>query len=54
MKFEKLLQTAFVSHVLSPQKRKYMTINAYEYLMKEDYGYSDMLKVITIDKKKRQ
>lgn len=31
MKFELFAKTAFISNVLSPRKRKYVTMNVYEY-----------------------
>jgi hypothetical protein len=47
MAFEKFIQTAFVSNVLSPKKRKYVTDNNY-------FTYSEVQAVMRYDVKERE
>lgn len=54
MNFEKFVQTAFISNILAPQKRKYATFNIYELLNKEDFCYKDMSQTMKFDKKERE
>ena len=44
MTFEQFIKSAFISHVLAPKKRKYVTINAAEYLINETFSYEDTIK----------
>jgi len=37
MNFEQFVRTAFISNVLSPKKRKYVTMNVYDYLEDENF-----------------
>ena len=54
MAFEKFAQTAFVSHVLAPPKRKYITMNYFEVLRDQNFSYSDVVKTMTYDRKERR
>lgn len=55
MTFEQFARTAFISNVLSPKKRKYITMNNFECLNNPNFSYSDVAKVITKqDVKKRR
>ena len=38
MNFEQFVKTAFVSNVLSPKKRKYVTMNVYDYIEDPEFG----------------
>lgn len=39
MNFEQFIRTAFISNVLAPKKRKYVTMNIYDYI--EDAEFND-------------
>ncbi len=37
MNFEQFVRTAFISNVLSPKKRKYVTMNVYDFIENENF-----------------
>lgn len=43
MKFEQFAKTAFISNVLAPKRRKYITLNNYDFLENEDFSYEKAL-----------
>lgn len=54
MAFEKFIQSAFASHVLSPPKRKYITMNYYEVLRDENFSYETVQKTMRYNVKERE
>lgn len=44
MKFEQFMKTAFISNVLAPAKRLYMTDNMFDYIDEEKVTYETMIK----------
>ena len=50
MKFEQFLRSAFISNVLSPKVRKYVTINQYEFVENPEFNeqtVKDQMKMMT-------